>query len=66
MNWGKRSDSNLRIQFLILFRDRLSSENRTDLLRRYIPQNPSIMLLAFVIAIMITLSSKKAELHNKL
>lgn len=54
------------IQFLILFRDRLISENRTDLLRRYIPQNPSIMLLAFVIAIMITLSSKKAELHNKL
>ena len=54
------------IQYLILLRDRLISENRTDLLRRYIPQNPRIMLLALVIAIMTTLSSKKAELHNKL
>ena len=58
--------SNLMIQCFILSLERFISENRIDLLRRYIPQNPSTMLLAFVIVIMTKLSSKKAELHNKL
>lgn len=45
---------------------RFISENRTDLLRRYIPQNPRAILAVLVITIINVLAAKKPESHSKL